>query len=811
MKVLLVSPNYSCFEPVKTINIGLGYIASVLERDGHEVSVVDLNVESDEKFKKSVKENEVLGITATTLTIAGSLKLVKKARQYNPDIKIMMGGPHPTCQSHELLEIADIDYVVIGEGEITTSELIKNIENKKNLKNVKGIAFKYGNRIIVTKPRPLIKDLDSLPFPAYHLFPPLEKYTWFVPHPHKRGAGIMTCYDDQTEVLTEDGWKLFKDLTYENEIATLNPENHNLEYQKPSKLMSYDYNGDMCKIECKQINLLVTPNHKLYVRLRSKRPNKFTLIDVSILMNKNDFRMKKDAIWLGDKKDYFILPEVLHEFNPINKIRKSEGKIIPMGLWLEFLGYYLSEGSVQHKKSNNSWIVKISQKVGTESYKKMEDCIKKLGYKYYKHPIEGFFISNKQLCCYLKQFGHAEDKFVPKEIKQLSTNYLKILLDALVLGDGYISKIGEIEYITTSKKLIDDIQEILLKVGWSGNIKNKLNNSIGKIKGKTIKSQFPCYRIIFNKKQNMPVINYIDKHGRRKHTSKENYLGKIYCCEVPNHIIYVRRKGKSVWSGNSRGCPFNCIYCFKGLFGYMWRARSPENVVKEWEWLINDINVEEIAIYDDIFNLSLERVNKIYDLILKKKLNLPHFFPNGLRAEFVNYQTLKKMKKAGCIRVAFGVETGSKRIMKTIDKRLDLNKVKKTFELCKKLDIESTAFFVLGLPGENRETMQETIDFAKELDPTFAQFTTLTPFVGTRVYDLIKREGELLEDWNVKFSGHYDKPKKFKLGELTPELLLEMKRKAYREFYFRPSYLLRNLRPRNLSLENIKRIIHYSS
>jgi anaerobic magnesium-protoporphyrin IX monomethyl ester cyclase len=275
------------------------------------------------------------------------------------------------------------------------------------------------------------------------------------------------------------------------------------------------------------------------------------------------------------------------------------------------------------------------------------------------------------------------------------------------------------------------------------------------------------------------------------------------------YVPHPHKKGLGIMT--SRGCPFNCIYCYKGLFGYKWRARSPENVVAEWEWLVKEVGVEEIAIYDDIFNLSMDRANKIYDLLIKKGLAIPHFFPNGIRAEYVDLPLLKKMKKAGCIRIAFGVETGSKRIMQAIDKRLDFDKVRKAFKLCDQLGIETTAFFVLGLPGETRETMQQTIDFAKELNPTFAQFTTLTPFVGTRVYDLIKKEGKLLENWNVKFSSHFDKPKKFELGEVTPELLEEMKRKAYREFYFRPAYLLKNLRPRNLCWDNVKRIFHYSS
>jgi len=275
------------------------------------------------------------------------------------------------------------------------------------------------------------------------------------------------------------------------------------------------------------------------------------------------------------------------------------------------------------------------------------------------------------------------------------------------------------------------------------------------------------------------------------------------------YVPHPKARGAGIMT--SRGCPFNCVYCYKGLFGYAWRPRSPKSVVDEWEWLITEVGVEEIAIYDDIFNLDMKRANKIYDLILKRKLKITHFFPNGIRAEFVDLKLLKKMKKAGCIRVAFGVETGSEIMMKVIDKRLDFNKVRRAFKLCKKVDIETTGFFILGLPGDTKKSMQKTIDFAKELNPTFAQFTTLTPFPGTKAYEIIKANDGMLEDWNIGFSSHFDKGAKFRMGEVTPKLLAKMRRKAYMSFYFRPSYILKNLRLRNLNWTNIKRILHYSS
>ena len=125
----------------------------------------------------------------------------------------------------------------------------------------------------------------------------------------------------------------------------------------------------------------------------------------------------------------------------------------------------------------------------------------------------------------------------------------------------------------------------------------------------------------------------------------------------------------------------------------------------------------------------------------------------------------------------------------------------------KEVGIETTGFFIIGLPGDTRETMQETIDFAKELDPDFAQFTILSPYAGTRVYDMIKKDGKIFQDWNIEFAGHYDKSPKFILGSVTPELTSEMRAKAYREFYMRPSRILKNLK--HLSFENVKHALWY--
>lgn len=107
-----------------------------------------------------------------------------------------------------------------------------------------------------------------------------------------------------------------------------------------------------------------------------------------------------------------------------------------------------------------------------------------------------------------------------------------------------------------------------------------------------------------------------------------------------------------------------------------------------------------------------------------------------------------KLKQAGLRRTAFGVETGNPEILKKIDKKIDHDTIRRAFKACKEVGLETIAFMIIGLPGETRETMQDTIDFAIELDPLIANFSMMTPYPGTAVYEQVKREGRMLiNDW----------------------------------------------------------------
>jgi anaerobic magnesium-protoporphyrin IX monomethyl ester cyclase len=243
----------------------------------------------------------------------------------------------------------------------------------------------------------------------------------------------------------------------------------------------------------------------------------------------------------------------------------------------------------------------------------------------------------------------------------------------------------------------------------------------------------------------------------------------------------------------SRGCPFSCYYCNKSIFGQGFRPRNPENAVAEIEELVTKYHVREIDVYDDCFNFDIKRAENILDLIIKKNIKIHIRFSNGIRVDKITESLLKKMKNAGCEYIAYGVESGNQGILNSIPKGITLDMVRKAVRLTKKQGIHVTCFFMLGLVEDTKETMQQTIDFAKELEPDIAQFTLATPYPGTRMYQMIKERGTLLvDDWS-NFHHTLGKMLYRYPGTATPEEVEEMYRKAHNEFYFRPKYMMKQI------------------
>ncbi|MCS7098374.1 MAG: B12-binding domain-containing radical SAM protein [Candidatus Methanomethyliaceae archaeon] len=250
--------------------------------------------------------------------------------------------------------------------------------------------------------------------------------------------------------------------------------------------------------------------------------------------------------------------------------------------------------------------------------------------------------------------------------------------------------------------------------------------------------------------------------------------------------------GESKRLGNimtSRGCPFNCIFCSSSKFyGRKFRARSPKNVVDEIEELFYKYKIKSIEIVDDVFTINKNRALEIAKEIIKRGLDI--WWACGARVDLVTKELLSIFKRAGCEVIYYGIESGSERILKILKKGITLEQAKKAVKWAKEVGIEVVGSFIIGTPGETKEDVMKTIKFAKDCDIDFAQFTAMTPYPGTEIYEIAEREGLLLtRDW----SKYTTIVPVMRTKELSAKDICSLIEKAYRMFYLRPAFFLKQL------------------
>jgi len=242
----------------------------------------------------------------------------------------------------------------------------------------------------------------------------------------------------------------------------------------------------------------------------------------------------------------------------------------------------------------------------------------------------------------------------------------------------------------------------------------------------------------------------------------------------------------------SRGCPGMCTYCnVRQIFGNVFRTRSARSVADEIEFLVKKMHVKEIHIWDDNFTTVRGRVFEIRDEIRKRNIRVKFAFPNGIRADFLNEDIMKALKDMGTYSMAVGVESGSQEVLNKARKGVKLRKVEEVFALAKKMKLETWAFFMIGLPGDDPRTIKQTIDFAKKLNPDVAKFHILKPYPGTEVYEYLRSRGFVLTEDYDQFGIHT--PPVHRLENLFPFEMLKWQNKAYRQFYMRASQFAKQI------------------
>ncbi len=228
--------------------------------------------------------------------------------------------------------------------------------------------------------------------------------------------------------------------------------------------------------------------------------------------------------------------------------------------------------------------------------------------------------------------------------------------------------------------------------------------------------------------------------------------------ELPMHkyIDPFCKHAPNVQMISSRGCPYSCTFCLEPWVYYgksNYRMRQALDVVEEMEMLIKTYKAREIYFDDSSFSVNQNRVHEICNEILKRKIKI---YWSCMADAKLEEETIKLMKKAGCIALKFGVESANLTILKNINKHINLNQVYQVVKLCKKYKIESHATYSFGLPGETKETLKNTIDFAFKLKTDTAQFSVIIPYPGTKMFDQAKKEGWLqIRNWE-DFNGLKD-------------------------------------------------------
>lgn len=346
------------------------------------------------------------------------------------------------------------------------------------------------------------------------------------------------CYDKETEIYTNKGWQYFSNLMGDEKCLSLNPDSFDLAYQPIMQKIAYHYTGDMIHFYNRSFDLKVTPNHQMFYKKRwdqrMGREDKYQFCRADQLPPES--WIYRSSKWKGQKKEYIEIGDL--------KIRTD--------IYCRLMGYYLSEGTVS-QRTKRGFQIAIAQ-TNLINKQIMYHGIKNLPINV-SNGKDKLYIFNFDLGKYLQKFGKSSEKYIPQEIKELSPEQIEIFLDAFCLGDGHIKKGRDWKggnfknarvFTTSSKRLADDIGELLLKIG------KRPSFRLDKKKGMQHVFRNGTYTL------NHDIWIISECHRQAAHESglskdKIVYNDMVYCVELPEwHTLWIRRNGKTAWCGNCR-------------------------------------------------------------------------------------------------------------------------------------------------------------------------------------------------------------------------------------------------------------------
>ena len=363
-------------------------------------------------------------------------------------------------------------------------------------------------------------------------------------------ADVPYCYDEETECWTTNGWKKYNELNLDDIVLSVNHDTQEVEYSGIEKIIIRDNTEKMYLFETSNLNLFVTEKHRMWAchkyrarikgaEIQERRLSKENCIKAPNKINTSYFLPKIGYKYVSTNyTDTIVIPEC--DINTNNGNEHIEPAIeIPLSKWLPFFGLWIADGcTVEQSAKNGRRLYCVSIKQFGENRKKVREMLSNLPFKWHEYqentrPSSNFNIYSKQLWIYLAQFGKSADKFLPRWLLDLSKPYLQLFWDWYTFGDS--TKCGKgITISTVSKKLIENLQEIALKLGVLCQIREILANP---------PSPKKIYFFQFN-----PQGRSI---GYCKGEQIDDYKGKVWCITLKkNSVFLVRRKGLIAFCGN---------------------------------------------------------------------------------------------------------------------------------------------------------------------------------------------------------------------------------------------------------------------
>jgi radical SAM superfamily enzyme YgiQ (UPF0313 family) len=307
-------------------------------------------------------------------------------------------------------------------------------------------------------------------------------------------------------------------------------------------------------------------------------------------------------------------------------------------------------------------------------------------------------------------------------------------------------------------------------------------------------------------KEGKKIINNADRPPIKDLDSLP-FVSKVYKKFLdPEDYRYSLAKHPMIQILSSRSCPNLCAFCDwpQTFMGRSYRARSPENFVNELEYIKAELpKIKEIFIEDDTFTVNMQRVLDICKLIKERKLNI--IWSANVRAD-IPLSVLEKMKDAGCRILIVGYESGNQKILNNIKKGITIEQAEKFTKAAKDVGIKIFGCFMIGLPGETKETIEQTFQFAKKLNPDMAFFQQAVPFPGTELYSWAKQNNYLItEDFDKWLDSNGQLDFLLSYPNLTSDEMKKIRDKLTIRFYTSPKHLWQTI-AHNMNFDEMRRL-----